>query len=177
MKIQLIEEFHLGEFYQHYLRHFAESGMGDEIIFHPSLEFKETSLEDFKKRFKANEVKKEGQRKDRVWGLFDEKGKIRGEISLHFSSMKSAHHRAKMSIGIEAEYRGKGFANQLMNVALEWAKNENNLDWIDLYVFAHNAKAISLYEKYGFKKLALKKDVFRVNGKKIDDMEMTLNLL
>jgi hypothetical protein len=54
-------------------------------------------------------------------------------------------------IAVEKTERGKGFGNELMDYAIEFyeVKEVNN---IGLYVETKNNVAISLYEKYGFRK-------------------------
>jgi len=51
-----------------------------------------------------------------------------------------------------------------------------SIEWIDLYVFAHNQPAIELYSKAGFVKVGRVVDLFRIKGQKIEDIHMTLKL-
>ena len=48
------------------------------------------------------------------------------------------------------EFRGKGYGTQSM-IALDDEAKKQKINKVSLHVFAHNKKAISLYEKSGFK--------------------------
>jgi len=85
-------------------------------------------------------------------------------------------HRAQLGMGIEAAYRGKGLGKKLLHHAIEWAKKQPTLEWIDLSVFAHNLPARKLYSSVGFEEVAVYKDKIRVKGHSIDDVTMTLKL-
>lgn len=85
-------------------------------------------------------------------------------------------HRAQLGMGIEAHYRGKGLGKKLLQFAIDWAKDQPTLEWIDLSVFAHNLPARKLYSSVGFEEIATYKDKIRVNGHSIDDVSMTLKL-
>ena len=90
--------------------------------------------------------------------------------------MKQAQHRSQFAIGIERSWRGRGLGRQLAMQAISWAKRQESLEWLDLWVFAHNAPAIALYEQLGFRKYDTVLDQFRVMGQKIDDLHMTMKL-
>lgn len=79
-------------------------------------------------------------------------------------------------MGIEAEFRGNGAGTALLATALNWAKEQNFLAWIDLGVFAHNSAARSLYGKFGFIEMGRCIDCFRVDDLRVDDIQMTLDL-
>ena len=48
------------------------------------------------------------------------------------------------------DYRGKGYARQLLTYIIEYAQKELNIYAIDLHVFDQNTSAIRLYESLGF---------------------------
>ncbi len=54
-------------------------------------------------------------------------------------------------IAVEKSERGKGYGNELMEYAIRYFENKN-VGSTGLYVETKNIPAISLYEKYGFKK-------------------------
>lgn len=113
---------------------------------------------------------------ERAWGVFA-KGKIVGEISLSSSRLiETQLHRAILGMGIEPEYRGSGLGTILLATALDWAKEQSSLAWIDLGVFAHNAQARRLYGNFGFRETGRCIDCFRVDGLSVDDIQMTLEL-
>ena len=78
---------------------------------------------------------------------------------------------------IEQAYRGRGLGGQLARAALSYALAVPQLTWIDLRAFAHNTRALQLYERLGFKRVAELEDAFRmVDGTTIQDVFMTLRL-
>lgn len=104
-----------------------------------------------------------------------ENGVVLGHI--HLKNLFSATlHRAQIGMGIEMSMRGKGHGTQLLAMALEWAKKEESLYWIDLQYFAHNLPAKKLYTSMGFRELFVYKDRLRVGPHIIDDVIMTLNI-
>ena len=60
------------------------------------------------------------------------------------------------NIFVKEEYRHQGIASKMMNYIIEIYKN-NNLNNITLEVRVSNIKAISLYKKYGFKEVSIRK--------------------
>jgi Acetyltransferases, including N-acetylases of ribosomal proteins len=62
------------------------------------------------------------------------------------------------------DYWGKGVGTEVMNQLIEWGFNSLNLHKLYLHVFSSNTRAISLYEKLGFKKEGVfEEELFR-NG-------------
>ncbi len=62
----------------------------------------------------------------------------------------------------------------LLATAIEWARNESQIEWIDLGVFEENLAAQALYEREGFIELGRTPDLFRVDGHQIDDISMSV---
>ncbi len=64
-----------------------------------------------------------------------------------------------MRIALSSKYRGQGYGRILMEQLLDEAKINEICD-ITLEVRASNMKAIALYESYGFKKEAVRKNYY-----------------
>jgi ribosomal protein S18 acetylase RimI-like enzyme len=79
-------------------------------------------------------------------------------------------------MGIERSHRSQGWGLRLITEALSWASQWPTIEWIDLYVFAHNKPAIDLYTKVGFLEAGRVVDMFRVKGQKIEDIQMVIKL-
>ncbi len=114
----------------------------------------------------------------RVWVLRHKSSaqRVLGSLSLYGGRLPAELHRAGLGMGIEPEHRGKRIGTAMVRTALEWARTQPELTWIDLGVFAMNARARALYKRFGFVEVSERKDAFRVSGVSITDVNMTLAL-
>lgn len=79
------------------------------------------------------------------------------------------HGESFVSIGIgEPGYRGKGYGTEAMRLTLEYAFEELNLWRVSLIVFEYNPRAIRSYEKNGFVKEGVIREVMRRDGRRWD---------
>jgi RimJ/RimL family protein N-acetyltransferase len=162
--------------FDHCQRHFAESGDGGDVIFHPITDFATQDIDsEVPKLHDAMKAPLDRSGWQRLW-IAELDGKIVGDAGVRSSFMNTTLHRCQFSIGVERAGRRKGFGRQLALEAITWARRQPSLAWMDLWVFAHNAPAIALYESLGFQKIDVVRDQFRVNGQKIDNLHMTLAL-
>lgn len=102
-------------------------------------------------------------------------GECKGHIHLK-NLFSGTLHRAQLGMGMEMEVRGLGYGKKLLQLAIDWAKIEQTLFWIDLQYFSHNTPAKKLYESAGFKELFKYEDRLRVGPHVIDDVIMTLKI-
>jgi RimJ/RimL family protein N-acetyltransferase len=112
----------------------------------------------------------------RSWGIFDDDGIMYGDISLWTGDKNGTRHRAWLGMGLKPVVRGGGWGRKLMDIALNWAKNEPSIEYIDLCVFEGNDRAIALYEKFGFKKESYLTDRWRIQGRRMNEFLYSLNL-
>ena len=113
---------------------------------------------------------------DRTWGLFSG-DLIVGHVNLSTARLLETQlHRVILGMGIEPDYRGRRLGASLLSNALAWAEEQSSIEWVDLGVFAHKTAARRLYLKFGFREVGTFVDCFRVNGQKVDDIQMTLQL-
>ncbi len=157
----------------HEIRHMKEPGY-DNLPAHPFYPEYEFDLE-----------KKVSELKNR---LETEIGKIRwgrsfvaidqdlvvGHLNLK-GEIETTLHRVKIGMGIEIPYRGLGVGTTLMEMGIKFCR-DNKFSYIDLSMFSHNVPAKRLYKKFGFTEEVISKDRFRMYGKSIDDVQMTLKL-
>ncbi|MGZ4127009.1 MAG: N-acetyltransferase family protein [Actinomycetota bacterium] len=73
-------------------------------------------------------------------------GRIVGELGVHV-----VHGRGDLGMSILDGFRGQGLGTAMMARAIEWARAQD-LAKLSLEVWPHNARAIALYEKFGFTK-------------------------
>ena len=93
----------------------------------------------------------QAQSTDNVQYLAKVKDEIIGTASLN-RKHKRMSHRGEFGISLKKAWWGRGAASALMEAILVFAK-ENDFEQLNLEVRSDNARAIRLYEKYGFRKL------------------------
>ena len=78
-------------------------------------------------------------------------GKVVGCIGLdRFENRRS--HAAQFGIAVHDAYAGRGAGTALIGAVLDLADNWLQLKRIELSVYADNARAIALYERFGFER-------------------------
>ncbi|WP_372998602.1 GNAT family N-acetyltransferase [Lutispora sp.] len=81
-------------------------------------------------------------------------------------------HSGSIGIMVHKDYQNQGVGLALMSTLLDIADNWLMLVRVELGVYADNARAIHLYEKFGFKKEGIKRKAAIRNGEYIDEMMM-----
>ena len=76
-------------------------------------------------------------------------------------------HRGVFGSSMKKAWWGCGAVSALMEAILAFAR-ENNFEQQNLEVRADDARAIRLYEKYGFRKLCTFPAFFKINGENTD---------
>jgi RimJ/RimL family protein N-acetyltransferase len=109
-------------------------------------------------------------------GFGERSARVVGHIELRGGRVRAELHRAVLAMGMLLPYRGQGHGRRLLQTAIEWARDEARLSYLDLGVFVGNDRARRLYEQMGFVVQGLRCDAFRVDGSVIDDIPMTLAL-
>ncbi len=100
-----------------------------------------------------------------------------GHIELRGGKTPQEMHRAYLSMGLRRSFTGRGLGRRLLDTAVDWARTQKNLEWIDLGVFAENETAIKLYKRYGFMETGFRRDAFRLeDGAVVDEILMSLRL-
>ncbi|CAD6542788.1 hypothetical protein LMG28727_04060 [Paraburkholderia kirstenboschensis] len=109
----------------------------------------------------------------RAWAVEGPDASLVAHLDLSGSSIPSEKHRATLGIGVEDAFHRRGIGRELMLKAIEFAAH-NDIEWIDLFVFSDNLAAIGLYRSLGFVKVGRRNDRFRISGRSVDDVTMTL---
>lgn len=78
------------------------------------------------------------------------RGAVIGSIGLEQFTRIRRRHAGGIGMGVASEWQGKGVGKMLLKAALEVADKWMRLERIELTVYADNAAAIGLYEKFGF---------------------------
>lgn len=82
-------------------------------------------------------------------------------------AMAAAHRVALNAFYVSPDHHGTG--TRLMRAALDRAMADARLQ-VELFVAAHNASAIRLYEKHGFVRHGLLPRAARIGGRFVDDL-------
>jgi len=103
-------------------------------------------------------------------------GRLVGMLSCKGGARRAITHVTTIAISLSEEWRNQGIGSRMMQRAIEWVRGSGVVKLMELFVFAGNAPAIHLYEKFGFVvEGQLQKAVYS-NGKFNDDLVMALLL-
>ncbi|NWF69522.1 MAG: GNAT family N-acetyltransferase [Chloroflexi bacterium] len=78
------------------------------------------------------------------------------------------HGVAWLGIGFGPEHQGKGYGYETMKLVLDFGFGELNLHRIQLTVFSYNTRARALYEKLGFQREGLYREMLHRDGQRYD---------
>jgi RimJ/RimL family protein N-acetyltransferase len=161
-------------FNEHFSRHRSESGRGDWhfMPFAPDDAPGPAGMDP-----RRLNVPLDAPGWQRWFGAFADGGaRIVGHVDVKGETLATARHRCELGIGIERSHRGQGLGRRLMETAIRFAREADSIAWLDLKVFAHNAPARALYRSLGFIEIGTVRDRFRIEGTRIDDVIMTLDV-
>jgi len=77
-------------------------------------------------------------------------GVVVGSAGLHPAAQLRRRHTAVMGISVAREAQGQGVGRALMQGLCDYADGWAQITRIELTVFVDNARAIALYERFGF---------------------------
>src|SRR5690606_22638984 len=81
-----------------------------------------------------------------------------GHVCIKGGQLRTMQHRCELGLGVEQPYRRQGLGERLMRTAIEFARQQPVLAWLDLSTFRHNLPARQLYEKLGFEEVGMVPD-------------------
>lgn len=105
--------------------------------------------------------------------ILNDTGEYIGNISYNNVDWKNRNCEIAIIIG-EEKHRNKGYGTEALNLLLDFIFNELNLHRIELKVYDFNERAIKCYEKCGFKKEGLLREVTYKHGKYINEYVMAI---
>jgi RimJ/RimL family protein N-acetyltransferase len=98
-----------------------------------------------------------------------------GRLSIARDRSPLSRHVAELGLMVAAGARRRGVGSALMEEAMRWARGSGIVK-LELTVFPHNAPAIALYRKLGFREEGLLRRRYFIDGRYIDAMLMGLDL-
>ena len=77
----------------------------------------------------------------RAWMALDADGAICGHVDLRARPERASAHRCLLGMGVHRDARRQGLGERLLAAALDWARAQETLDWVDLEVLSSNQPA------------------------------------
>jgi ribosomal-protein-alanine N-acetyltransferase len=87
--------------------------------------------------------------------LLDEHDRMLG----YFVAMKGVDEVHLLNITVAPDVRGRGFGVMLLDALALWSRRQG-AQWLWLEVRQSNVAAIRIYERYGFRRVGLRKDYY-----------------
>jgi RimJ/RimL family protein N-acetyltransferase len=111
----------------------------------------------------------------RIW-IAEAADEIVAHVGLRAPAEPLSAHRAMADIAVLEPHRRRGIATDLYAAAIDWARGQAQLAWLDAEVFAHNEPALRFHRRLGFVETARIGDLFRFDGAPVDDVRLSLRL-
>ncbi len=165
----------LESYSQHAIYHLTEKGIGD-IYVHPYSSLHKPNFNEFVSNLSKKWSTEPFTPNWEIAWVAIVNNKFVGHLNLRCGGIHALVHRMKLGMGLEKEFRSQGLGSALLKTAIEWAKTQDAVSWIDLSTFSKNIAARSMYKKFGFVETHIIEDALRVDNESIDDVQMVLKL-
>ena len=103
----------------------------------------------------------------------DSEGAVVGWCDIARPTLEGFRHSGRLGMGLLPHVRGRGLGRRLAEATIEAAR-ARGVERIELEVFAHNTRAIRLYEKLGFVHEGLRPRARKLDGRYDDNVLMAL---
>jgi putative acetyltransferase len=99
-------------------------------------------------------------------------GKVVGSAGMERFTHHRRAHAATLGMAVHDAYAGRGAGTALMAALVDLADRWWNIRRLELDVYADNARAIALYERFGFEREGLRRDYAWRDGAYVDSLVM-----
>jgi len=104
-------------------------------------------------------------------------GLVAGNCMITFNNRIKTRHRAGVAIAIKRKYWGLGIGTRLMQEMIRIAERNEDVIQLELDFIEGNERAKALYEKMGFKVVAVKPNAIRLkDGKLLNEYSMVRDI-
>lgn len=103
----------------------------------------------------------------------DAEGRVVGWCDIARPTLEGFRHVGRLGMGMLPEVRGQGLGRRLADAAIAAARSRG-VERIELEVFAHNTRAIRLYERLGFVHEGVRRRARKIDGRYDDNVMMAL---
>lgn len=104
--------------------------------------------------------------------IAEQEGELIGNIDITGNKRLKMAHTGMVGMGIKENWRNQGLGKALMESAIEWAKNNSELEILWLDVYASNELGYNLYKNTGFEVSGIIKDFFKESNGYMDKIQM-----
>ncbi|HEX5469724.1 MAG TPA: GNAT family N-acetyltransferase [Gaiellaceae bacterium] len=101
--------------------------------------------------------------------------RIVGRLSIGRDAHPASEHVADVGLMVADGYRRRGIGRALMEAAEAWGRRVG-VKKIELHVFPHNAGALALYERLGYRRVGCRRGHFRRSDGFVDAILMEKQL-
>ena len=115
----------------------------------------------------------EGLAQDAIRLVAADQARVVGWCDIDSHAWEGFGHSGRLGMGVLSAYRGQGIGSALLEQALAVARNQQ-LERVELEVYASNVAAIRLYEKFHFQTEGRKKKARKIDGEYDDLVLMAL---
>lgn len=99
-------------------------------------------------------------------------GKVIGFVGLHRGGLHRRNHTASLGMAVHDAYAGRGAGSALLAAVVDLAERWWNIKRLELNVYADNARAVELYERFGFQREGLHRAYAWRDGAYVDSLSM-----
>ena len=113
---------------------------------------------------------------NQIYLLALEDGEIVGSCQYNGFTKARLAHRGEIAISVKKAMWGRHIGTRMMEALLDFARNIAQAEILSLEVRSDNARAIALYQKFGFEKIGTFPGFLKINGTDVDCDIMRLHL-
>lgn len=94
--------------------------------------------------------------------------RIIGALTCGGGTLRADRHMTALGVYVLRDWRDQGVGTTLMDAAMTWALMQPEVRRVELEVMTTNARAIHLYEKFGFEREGIRRHLYLIDGQPVD---------